>query len=70
MYFESLLYLSFRGSASVAKYCAKKLPPTTTLIALQNGKIILEKGAAKLPPGFVFFSLNFQLLSEYFHRRC
>ncbi|KAH7663226.1 Non-specific serine/threonine protein kinase protein [Dioscorea alata] len=41
----------FGGSASVAKYCAKKLPPTTTLIALQNGKIILEKGSAKLPPG-------------------
>ncbi|KAJ0969929.1 hypothetical protein J5N97_022806 [Dioscorea zingiberensis] len=41
----------FGGSASVAKYCAKKLPPTTTLIALQNGKVILERGAAKLPPG-------------------
>ncbi|RRT50768.1 hypothetical protein B296_00042889 [Ensete ventricosum] len=40
----------FRGSAPLAKYCAKKLPSATAVIAVQNGKIIFEKGATKPSP--------------------
>ncbi|PKA59620.1 Proline-rich receptor-like protein kinase PERK9 [Apostasia shenzhenica] len=42
---------SFWGSASLAKYCAKKLPPTTALIAVHNGQMIFERSAAKPPSG-------------------
>ncbi|ONK72617.1 uncharacterized protein A4U43_C04F21270 [Asparagus officinalis] len=35
------------GSASVAKYCAKKLPMTATLIAFHNGRVIFKKESAK-----------------------
>ncbi|WOL05942.1 putative receptor-like serine/threonine-protein kinase [Canna indica] len=36
-------HISLGGSASLAKYCAKKLPPTTAVIAVQNGKVIFER---------------------------
>ncbi|KAK8965286.1 putative receptor-like serine/threonine-protein kinase [Platanthera guangdongensis] len=36
---------SFGGSASLAKYCAKKLPSTVSLIAVHKGEIILEREA-------------------------
>ncbi|XP_017700118.2 interleukin-1 receptor-associated kinase 4-like isoform X2 [Phoenix dactylifera] len=39
------------GSASVAKYCAKKLPPSTALIAVHDGKVIFEREATKPPSG-------------------
>ncbi|CAL9782691.1 unnamed protein product [Musa acuminata subsp. burmannicoides] len=42
---------SIGGSAPLAKYCAKKLPSATAVIAVQNGKIIFEKGATKPSPG-------------------
>ncbi|XP_008813513.2 serine/threonine-protein kinase RIPK-like [Phoenix dactylifera] len=42
---------SFGGSASLAKYCAKKLPPTTNLIAIHNGKVIFQREATKTPSG-------------------
>ncbi|URD96270.1 kinase family [Musa troglodytarum] len=44
-------YYSLGGSASLAKYCAKKLPPTTSVIAVQNGKVIFERVIAKPSPG-------------------
>ncbi|KAK4491450.1 hypothetical protein RD792_002200 [Penstemon davidsonii] len=30
------------GWASIAKYCAKKLPPTTEVIAIHNGKVVFS----------------------------
>ncbi|CAD5174868.1 protein kinase STUNTED-like isoform X1 [Musa acuminata AAA Group] len=44
-------YYSLGGSASLAKYCAKKLPPTTSVIAVQNGKVLFERVIAKPSPG-------------------
>ncbi|XP_020574180.1 probable serine/threonine-protein kinase PBL12 [Phalaenopsis equestris] len=37
---------SLVGFASLAKYCAKKLPSTIALIAVHKGKIIFERAAA------------------------
>ncbi|CAL9094956.1 unnamed protein product [Musa textilis] len=42
---------SFFGSAPLAKYCAKNLPPTTALIAVRNGNVVFERGAAKPSQG-------------------
>ncbi|KAL6867519.1 hypothetical protein ACP4OV_015543 [Aristida adscensionis] len=42
---------SFGGSTSLAKYCAKKLPPTTTVVAIQNGKAVFVRDAPKPPIG-------------------
>lgn len=43
---------SFGGSTCLAKYCAKKLPPTTTVVAIhQNGKAIFVREAPKPPLG-------------------
>uniref|UniRef100_A0A1D1XH75 Receptor-like cytosolic serine/threonine-protein kinase RBK2 n=1 Tax=Anthurium amnicola TaxID=1678845 RepID=A0A1D1XH75_9ARAE len=41
----------FGGTISVARYCAKKLPPTTSLFAVHNGKVFLEREASQPPPG-------------------
>ncbi|URE02833.1 26S proteasome non-ATPase regulatory subunit [Musa troglodytarum] len=40
-----------RDSAPLAKYCAKNLPPTTALIAVRNGNVVFERGAAKPSQG-------------------
>ncbi|KAG0462150.1 hypothetical protein HPP92_020626 [Vanilla planifolia] len=37
---------SFGGLASLAKYCAKKLPPNIALIAVHKGKVILRREEA------------------------
>ncbi|XP_062216230.1 protein kinase STUNTED-like [Phragmites australis] len=42
---------SIGGSTCLAKYCAKKLPPTTTVVAIQNGKAVFVREAPKLPLG-------------------
>ncbi|KAJ6840046.1 receptor-like cytosolic serine/threonine-protein kinase RBK1 [Iris pallida] len=42
---------SLSGSSSVAKYCAKKLRPTTALIAVQNGRVVFERAATKTTSG-------------------
>ncbi|CAL4913499.1 unnamed protein product [Urochloa decumbens] len=42
---------SFGGPTCLAKYCAKKLPPTTTVVAIQNGKPVFVREAPKLPLG-------------------
>ncbi|KAF8718494.1 hypothetical protein HU200_025263 [Digitaria exilis] len=42
---------SFGGSTCLAKYCAKKLPPTTTVVAIQNGKPVFVREAPKPPLG-------------------
>ncbi|WOL07293.1 putative receptor-like serine/threonine-protein kinase [Canna indica] len=44
-------HCSLGGSALVAKYCAKKLSPITAVIAMQNGRVIFERVAAKPSPG-------------------
>jgi hypothetical protein len=41
----------FRGSTCLAKYCAKKLPATTTIVAIENGKAIFVREAPKPPLG-------------------
>ncbi|KAL7156426.1 hypothetical protein ABFS83_02G008200 [Erythranthe nasuta] len=33
------------GWASISKYCAKKLPPTTEVIAIYNGKVVFSRGS-------------------------
>ena len=40
-----------RGSTCLAKYCAKKLPPMTTVVAIQNGKPVFVREAPKPPLG-------------------
>ncbi|RLN18505.1 putative proline-rich receptor-like protein kinase PERK11 [Panicum miliaceum] len=42
---------SFGGSTCLAKYCAKKLPPPTTVVAIQNGKAVFVREAPKPPLG-------------------
>lgn len=42
---------SLGGSASVVKYCTRKLHQSTALIAVRNGKIIYERRPAKPPSG-------------------
>ncbi|KAG2542204.1 probable receptor-like serine/threonine-protein kinase At5g57670 [Panicum virgatum] len=42
---------SFGGSTCLAKYCAKKLRPTTTVVAIQNGKPVFVREAPKPPLG-------------------
>lgn len=42
---------SFGGSTCLAKYCAKKLPPTTAVVAIQNGKAVFVREAPKPPLG-------------------
>ncbi|KAL5211119.1 hypothetical protein ABZP36_006742 [Zizania latifolia] len=42
---------SFRGSTCLAEYCAKKLPATTTIVAIQNGKAIFVREAPRPPFG-------------------
>ncbi|XP_059653981.1 protein kinase STUNTED isoform X2 [Cornus florida] len=34
------------GWASIAKYCAKRLPPTTEVLAIHNGKVAFRRSAA------------------------
>lgn len=41
---------SFGCSASLAQYCAKKLPSTVSVIAVHKGQIIFERAAKKLKP--------------------
>nr|DAD41667.1 TPA_asm: hypothetical protein HUJ06_015990 [Nelumbo nucifera] len=36
---------SLGGWVSVAKYCAKRLPPTTSILAVHNGKIVFESAS-------------------------
>lgn len=42
---------SFGGSTCLAKYCAKKLPPTTSVVAIQGGKAIFVREAPRPPLG-------------------
>ncbi|GJN08508.1 hypothetical protein PR202_ga26437 [Eleusine coracana subsp. coracana] len=42
---------SFGGSTCLAKYCAKKLPPTTSVVTIQNGKAVFVREAPKPPLG-------------------
>jgi hypothetical protein len=42
---------SLSGSTCLAKYCAKKLPPTTSVVTIQNGKAVFVREAPKQPLG-------------------
>ncbi|XP_037425625.1 receptor-like kinase LIP2 isoform X1 [Triticum dicoccoides] len=42
---------SFGGSTCLAKYCARKLPPTTSVVAIQGGKAIFVREAPRPPLG-------------------
>ncbi|XP_020154858.1 protein kinase STUNTED isoform X1 [Aegilops tauschii subsp. strangulata] len=42
---------SFGGSTGLAKYCARKLPPTTSVVAIQGGKAIFVREAPRPPLG-------------------
>uniref|UniRef100_A0A5B6Z291 Putative proline-rich receptor-like protein kinase PERK4 isoform X1 n=1 Tax=Davidia involucrata TaxID=16924 RepID=A0A5B6Z291_DAVIN len=37
--------------ASIAKYCAKRLPPTTEVLAIHNGKVVFRRFSDNHPPG-------------------
>ncbi|KAK6143368.1 hypothetical protein DH2020_023716 [Rehmannia glutinosa] len=38
-------YSALKGWASVAKYCTKRLPPTTEIIAIYNGKVVFSRSS-------------------------
>ncbi|RWW05806.1 hypothetical protein GW17_00030909 [Ensete ventricosum] len=38
---------AYDGFCELKQYCAKKLPPTTAVIAIQDGKIVFEREVAK-----------------------
>lgn len=40
-----------RSWTSVAKYCAKRLPPTTDVLAIHNGKVVFRRSSNNQPPG-------------------
>ncbi|KAL7257385.1 hypothetical protein ACSBR1_003650 [Camellia fascicularis] len=40
-----------RSWASVAKYCAKRLPPTTDVLAINGGKIVFRRSPVEQLPG-------------------
>ena len=42
---------SISGSTGLAKYCARKLPPTTSVVAIQGGKAIFVREAPRPPLG-------------------
>ncbi|XP_048571770.1 protein kinase STUNTED-like isoform X3 [Triticum urartu] len=42
---------SFGGSTGLAKYCARKLPATTSVVAIQGGKAIFVREAPRPPLG-------------------
>ncbi|XP_057495262.1 protein kinase STUNTED-like isoform X1 [Actinidia eriantha] len=37
--------------ASIAKYCAKHLPPTTDVLGIHNGKVVFRRSSTNQPPG-------------------
>lgn len=45
----------------MAKRCAKKLPPSTTVVAVDNGKVIFQRSAAKKLAGSNV-NMNFKYL--------
>jgi hypothetical protein len=49
--FTFLIACAYRGSTCLAKYCARKLPPTTSVVAIQSGKAIFVREAPKPPLG-------------------
>ncbi|CAK9144923.1 unnamed protein product [Ilex paraguariensis] len=49
---HNALGVSFRCWASIAKYCAKKLPPTAEVLAIHNGKVVFRRCYNSQLPGF------------------
>ncbi|KAI5387992.1 protein kinase STUNTED isoform X1 [Lathyrus oleraceus] len=45
------LALVVGGKSATAKYCAKRLPPTTNVLAIQDSRIVFGRCSDKLPPG-------------------
>lgn len=49
---------------SLAKHCAKKLPPSTAVVAVDNGKVIFQRSAAKKLAGSNV-NMNFQMTFDF-----
>ncbi|XP_004505818.1 protein kinase STUNTED [Cicer arietinum] len=45
------LSLVVGGRASTAKYCAKRLPPTTNVLAIRDSRVVFRRCTNKQPPG-------------------
>ncbi|XP_061372474.1 protein kinase STUNTED-like [Gastrolobium bilobum] len=48
---RAALALVVGGGASTAKYCAKRLPPTTNVLAIQGARIVFRRCTDKQQPG-------------------
>lgn len=48
---QGALALVVGGKATTAKYCAKHLPPTTNVLAIQDSRIVFGRCNNKRPPG-------------------
>lgn len=48
---QDALALVVGGNAATAKYCAKRLPPTTNVLAIQDSRIVFGRCNNKRPPG-------------------
>ncbi|CAN1771333.1 Protein kinase STUNTED [Linum perenne] len=46
--------VTFRGWNSMARYCSKRLPPTTDVLAIHNGRIVFRRfNSSQLPSGLL-----------------
>lgn len=54
-YFELTSGIFCRDWAPVAKFCARKLPAITDVIAVHNGKVVFRRYKADGLPGLVSF---------------
>lgn len=54
-FFKVLIASVFRGWTSIAKYCARKLPPTTEVMAIHNGKVVFSRSSKILLEGVMLF---------------
>ncbi|KAF8405423.1 hypothetical protein HHK36_010329 [Tetracentron sinense] len=61
---------SLGGWVSVAKHCARRLPPTTLVLAVHNGKVVFERGSSNQLPGLKgdprpsFYTIGIPILKE------
>lgn len=55
LFFQVLIGSVFRGWTSIAKYCARKLPPATEVMAIHNGKVVFSRCSKILLEGVVLF---------------
>ncbi|KAJ1393758.1 Serine/threonine-protein kinase, active site [Sesbania bispinosa] len=48
---HAALALVVGGRATIAKYCAKRLPPTTNVLAIKDSRVVFRRCTNKQPPG-------------------